>query len=87
MITAAHVSVEQELASVCGVLNSSYARLVTLVAQALQTSRGRSPGSTPRSIWLTMDQVAVLARVCPDLAIGGRVEPQGTDVGAVVEQR
>ena len=35
MITDAQVDTEQELASLCGVLNQSYARLVTLVAQAL----------------------------------------------------
>jgi hypothetical protein len=35
MITAEQVDAEQELASLCGVLNQSYARLVAIVAAAL----------------------------------------------------
>ena len=35
MTTEAQVDAEQELASLCGVLNASYARLVTIVAEAL----------------------------------------------------
>ena len=34
MITAEQVDAKQELASLCGVLNASYARLVAIVAQA-----------------------------------------------------
>src|SRR5665647_1587682 len=54
MITAAQVDAEQELASLCGVLNQSYARLVTLVAQALVDESWAIAGVRSPEHWLTM---------------------------------
>ena len=54
MITDAQVDTEQELASLCGVLNQSYARLVTLVAQALVDESWAIAGVRSPEHWLTM---------------------------------
>ena len=49
MITAEQVEAERELASLCGVLNQSYARLVAIVAAALSDESWAMAGSAPRS--------------------------------------
>ena len=49
MITAEQVEAEQELAALCGVLNSSYARLVAIVAQALADESWAIAGVHSRS--------------------------------------
>ena len=54
MITAAQVDAEQELASLCGVLNASYARLVALVAQALVDESWAIAGVRSPEHWLTL---------------------------------
>ena len=54
MITAEQVDAEQELASLCGVLNTSYARLVTIVAQALVDESWAIAGVRSPEHWLTM---------------------------------
>ncbi|MHB1474656.1 MAG: HNH endonuclease signature motif containing protein [Dermatophilaceae bacterium] len=54
MITAAQVDAEQELASLCGVLNASYARLVAIVAGALVDESWAIAGVRSPEHWLTM---------------------------------
>jgi len=54
MITTAQVEAEQELASLCGVLNSSYARLVAIVAQVLVDESWAIAGIRSPEHWLTM---------------------------------
>lgn len=54
MITAEQVEAEQELALLCGVLNSSYARLVAIVAQALSDESWAIAGVRSPEHWLTM---------------------------------
>jgi len=54
MITAALVEAEQELASLCGVLNTSYARLVAIVAQSLQDESWAIEGVRSPQHWLMM---------------------------------
>jgi len=54
MIRAAQVDAEQELASLCGVLNASYARLVTIVAEALADESWAIAGVRSPEHWLTM---------------------------------
>jgi len=54
MITAEQVQAEEELASLCGVLNSSYARLVAIVAQALADESWAIAGVRSPEHWLTM---------------------------------
>jgi len=54
MITAEQVDAEQELASLCGVLNSSYARLVGIVAAALADESWAIAGVRSPEHWLTM---------------------------------
>jgi len=54
MITPAQIEAEQELASLCGVLNSSYARLVAIVAQALADESWAIAGVRSPEHWLTM---------------------------------
>ena len=54
MVTEAPVDVEQELASVCGVLNASHSRLVTIVAQALTDESWAIAGVRSPEHWLTM---------------------------------
>src|SRR5450759_2918191 len=54
MITAAQIEAEQELASLCGVLNASYARLVAIVAQALVDESWAIAGVRSPEHWLTM---------------------------------
>jgi len=54
MITTAQIEAEQELASLCGVLNSSYARLVAIVAQALSDESWAIAGVRSPEHWLTM---------------------------------
>jgi Domain of unknown function (DUF222) len=54
MITAAQVDAEEELASLCGVLNASYARLVTIVAAALVDESWAIAGVRSPEHWLTM---------------------------------
>ena len=54
MITGAQVDTEQELASLCGVLNASYARLVTIVAEALADESWAIAGVRSPEHWLTM---------------------------------
>ncbi len=52
--TSAQIEAEQELASLCGVLNSSYARLVAIVAQALDDESWAIAGVSSPEHWLTM---------------------------------
>ena len=54
MITAAQVAAAQELASLCGVLNTSYARLVAIVAQSLQEESWAIAGVRSPEHWLVM---------------------------------
>jgi len=54
MITTAQIEAEHELASLCGVLNSSYARLVAIVAQALSDESWAIAGVRSPEHWLTM---------------------------------
>ena len=54
MITAEQVDAEQELASLCGVLNQSYARLVAIVAAALADESWAIAGVRSPEHWLTM---------------------------------
>jgi len=54
MVTAAEVDVEQELASLCGGLNASYARLVAIVAQALADQSWAGGGIRSPEHWLTL---------------------------------
>jgi hypothetical protein len=54
MVTAAEVDAEQELASLCGGLNASYARLVAVVAQALADESWAGGGIRSPQHWLTM---------------------------------
>ena len=54
MVTAAQIDAEQELASLCGVLNASYARLVAIVAQALELESWAIGGVRSPEHWLTM---------------------------------
>ncbi|MEO8555086.1 MAG: DUF222 domain-containing protein [Actinomycetota bacterium] len=54
MITAVGVDAEQELASLCGVLNASYARLVAIVADALEDESWAIAGVRSPEHWLTM---------------------------------
>jgi len=54
MITAAQVEAEQELASLCGVLNASHARLVAIVAGALADESWAIGGVRSPEHWLTM---------------------------------
>jgi Domain of unknown function (DUF222) len=54
MITTGQIETEQELASLCGVLNSSYARLVAIVAQALVDESWAIAGVRSPEHWLTM---------------------------------
>ena len=54
MITTEQVEAEQELASLCGVLNQSYARLVAIVAQALEDECWAIAGVRSPEHWLTM---------------------------------
>ena len=54
MIPAAQVDAEQELASLCGVLNSSHARLVEIVADALVDGSWAIGGVRSPEHWLTM---------------------------------
>jgi len=70
------VDVEQELASLCGVLNQSYARLVTIVSAALVDESWAIAGVRSPEHWLTMRaglspfrarQIVAIARRCPDL--------------------
>jgi hypothetical protein len=76
MITAAQVDAEQELASLCGVLNSSHARLVAIVAQSLQEESWAIAGVRSPEHWLMMRaglspfharQVVAVARRCGEL--------------------
>ena len=54
MITAEQVAAEQELASLCGVLNASYSRLVAIVADALLDESWAIAGIQSPEHWLTM---------------------------------
>src|SRR5665647_3168783 len=54
MSTEEPVDVEQELASVCGVINASPSRLVTIVAQALTDESWAIAGVRSPEHWLTM---------------------------------
>src|SRR5665647_3337811 len=54
MSTEEPVDVEQELASVCGVLNASHSRLVTIVAEALTDESWAIAGVRSPEHWLTM---------------------------------
>lgn len=54
MITTEQVEADQELASLCGVLNQSYARLVAIVAQALEDESWAIAGVRTPEHWLTM---------------------------------
>jgi hypothetical protein len=76
MITTVQVDVEQELASLCGVLNQSYARLVTIVSAALVDESWAIAGVRSPEHWLTMRaglspfrarQIVAIARRSADL--------------------
>src|SRR6187549_124659 len=54
MPTTTEVDVEQELASLCGGLNASYARLVAIVAQALADQSWAGGGIRSPEHWLTL---------------------------------
>ena len=54
MVTAGQVDTEQELASLCGGLNASYARLVAIVAQALVDESWAGGGIRSPEHWLTL---------------------------------
>jgi hypothetical protein len=54
MITTEQVEAEHELASLCGVLNQSYSRLVAIVAQALEDESWAIAGIRSPEHWLTM---------------------------------
>src|SRR5476649_2093361 len=54
MITTGQIEAEQELASLCGVLNTSYARLVAIVAAALVDESWAIAGVRSPEHWLTM---------------------------------
>ncbi len=54
MITAEQVEAERELSGLCGVLNASYARLVTIVAKALVDESWAIAGVRSPEHWLTM---------------------------------
>jgi hypothetical protein len=54
MITTRQIEAEQELASLCGVFNSSHARLVAIVAQALSDESWTIAGVRSPEHWLTM---------------------------------
>ena len=54
MATAEQVDVERELASLCGVLNASYARLVSITAAALDDESWAIAGVRSPEHWLTM---------------------------------
>ena len=54
MNTATQVDAEQELASLCGLLNASYARLVAIVAAALADESWAIAGVRSPEHWLTM---------------------------------
>ena len=54
MITAAQVDAEQELASLCGVLITSYSRLVAIVTQSLQDESWAIAGVRSPEHWLVM---------------------------------
>ena len=76
MTIGAQIDTEQELASLCGVLNASYARLVTIVAEALADESWAIAGVRSPEHWLTMvaglspfraRQVVAVARRCEEL--------------------
>src|SRR5665811_1863203 len=76
MSTEAPAGLEQELASVCGVLNASYSRLVTIVAEALTDESWAIAGVRSPEHWLTMraglspfhaHQIVAVARRCGEL--------------------
>ena len=54
MTPSAYVDVEQELASLCGVLNASHARLVAITAAALEDESWAIAGIRSPEHWLTM---------------------------------
>src|SRR6185295_10751306 len=54
MVTAGQVDTEQELASLCGGLNASYARLVAIAAQALADESWAGGGIRSPEHWLTL---------------------------------
>ena len=54
MTTGAQIDTEQELASLCGVLNASYARLVAIVAEALADESWAIAGVRSPEHWLRM---------------------------------
>jgi len=54
MVTTPQVDAEQELASLCGGLNASYARLVAIVAQALADESWAGGGIRSPEHWLTL---------------------------------
>ncbi|HYV77827.1 MAG TPA: DUF222 domain-containing protein, partial [Streptosporangiaceae bacterium] len=54
MVTAGQVDTEQELASLCGGLNTSYARLVAIAAQALADESWAGGGIRSPEHWLTL---------------------------------
>ncbi len=54
MITAEQVDAERELASLCGVLNQSYSRLVAIMAAALADESWAIAGVRSPEHWLTM---------------------------------
>ncbi len=54
MNTGAHGDVEQELASLCGLINAGYARLVTIVSDALVDESWAIAGVRSPEHWLMM---------------------------------
>src|SRR5450759_80826 len=72
MITAAQVNPEQELAALCGVLNASYARLVAIVAQALNDESWALGGVRSPEDWLRMRAGLSLFRARQIVAVARR---------------
>src|SRR4029079_4236866 len=72
MVTATAVDVEQELASLCGGLNASYARLVAIVAQALIDESWAEGGIRSPEHWLIMRAGLSPFRAKAIVAVAGR---------------
>jgi hypothetical protein len=81
MVPAAEVDVEQELASVCGELNQSYARLVALVSRALVDESWAIAGVRSADHWLIMRAGLSPARARTIVAVARRREQLPAVIG------
>jgi len=81
MVTATEVDAEQELASLCGVLNASYARLVAIAAQALADESWAEGGIRSPEHWLTLRAGLSPFRARAVLAIARRAGELPTVMG------